>query len=696
MYYPNSNSQEGKPCTTKGIGMVPNNTPFLNTTFQECPYLEGDMRVTYRMCNKDCVQLTPTSSTRIRFSIDNDNPSQNWKDISPSNWKDQLGPNECRRFTHVETGINYCKLEGKPKTMEIFMKGQETPNKCYLFKRAYANITDGTQKPPTSSQPPSPTRSPISGPTSSPSEESCNESDVIITELASPFDAPNGRYIELYFRDCKGRTLRDFVTLVSWKNEGGNRNLKDSLSRALQDGVATKQSIKGVDISENGMAVICKSNKAEALYGKGTCNAIGGLDSTSDVDGADSFAIMINNKIIDIYGIPSQPRNQDFSGGRAVRKFTLKNNFNDINPSGDDWVFEEWEILPNQSYKTMDPGTWACNESDVIITELASPFDALNGRYIELYFRSCKGQKLPGNVTLISWKNEGGYRNLEDSLSRALQLGRTVVEQNITAGTDTTEKGILTACRSKRAEVLYGQGTCDAIGGSDSPSDVDGTDTVIIKTQDGIRDIYGVPGRRQRGQNRDLNEVGQDFSGGRAVRKFTLENNLIDLRPSIDEWVFEQWEILPNQSYRTMDPKVWEPLPEINLFITEIVDPKLDSPVPRFVEVYAPDPENRDMDLEGNLKLVIFRGSSKTPDWDSAISLEKVPTNGFFVICNQQANSFWRNACTTIINSNTGVVNSNGDDQIAVVNGSKTNYKIVDIFGKIGSSGTSEFYFIFF
>jgi hypothetical protein len=344
------------------------------------------------------------------------------------------------------------------------------------------------------------------------------------------------------------------------------------------------------------------------------------------------------------------------------------------------------------------PSEKTCNESDVIITELASPFDALNGRYIELYFRDCKGQKLPGNVTLISWKDEGGYRNLEDSLSRALQLGRTVVEQNITAKTDVPKKGILTACRSEGTEALYGKGSCDAIGGSDSASDVDGTDTVLVRTRDGIRDIYGIPGRRRSGRNRRLEGIDltkQDFTGGRALRRITSENNFDILNPSGDSWVFEEWEIRQNQSYRTMDPKAWEPVPEIDLVITEIVDPMLNSPVPRFVEVYAPNPDNRDKDLEGDLKLVIFQGSSKIPDWDSAVPLDRVPQSGFFVICNRQADIFWTNSCTTIIDSTTGVVNSNGNDQIAVINGNETEYIIVDIFGKIGSSGSSEYFLSF-
>jgi hypothetical protein len=331
-----------------------------------------------------------------------------------------------------------------------------------------------------------------------------------------------------------------------------------------------------------------------------------------------------------------------------------------------------------------------CDEKQVVITEIASPFDEPEGRYIELYFEDCKGKKLPNDVTLISWKHEGDYRNLKDSLLRALQRGR-VREQILPKDKKVPDNGIMVACKSQKYGIIYKSGTCDAIGGSDSPADVDGTDTIAVKTQDGIRDIFGIPGKR--GRSRDLEQTvsRQDFSGGRAVRRLTAENNKSTINPSGDKWVVDEWIIKKNQSFETMDPNQWIPIPNAVLLITEIIDPMIYSPEPRFVEVYAPNSDDHDTILDKDeLKLVIFQGNSIEPSWDSAIDLKIVPKNGFFVVCNKQADIMWQGACTTIIDSATGVANSDGNDQIAVVNGDKNGYYMLDIFGKIGSTGSGK------
>ena len=131
------------------------------------------------------------------------------------------------------------------------------------------------------------------------------------------------------------------------------------------------------------------------------------------------------------------------------------------------------------------------------------------------------------------------------------------------------------------------------------------------------------------------------------------------------------------------------------LIITEIIDPVLpigniyiELSIPRFVELYAPIINDRSLNIaDNNLKLVIYPGNAQDPDWGSAIALNDIPSDGFIVVCNSQANIYWQGKCTTVIDSVSGPTNSNGTDKVAVISGTGTNildYAMMDIFGELG------------
>ena len=330
---------------------------------------------------------------------------------------------------------------------------------------------------------------------------------------------------------------------------------------------------------------------------------------------------------------------------------------------------------PTFSPRTQSPTRNPCNLYSVIITELASPYNFAHGRYIELYFgRECGSYLIPRDITIIRWPK--GQQNPSPV---------TIPLKGVTIPDD----GFLVICASSGGNSVYGPGTCDLVSGPSSPADVEGTDTIAVvdKLPTGnlrIIDIFGFPRR----PNPDRSN--QDFTGGRAVRKlpFTQPTN---------PWNPNQWYVLPGRrTPDSCDPGEWidvtlPPPVDRHLIITEILDtPDSSGLPPRFVEVYAPRLSDRVPLYNENFSLVIYEGKSLTPYWNSAVPIHKVNNDGFFVVCNSAAAGFYANLCDKVDSNPLSPANSNGNDQIAIVRGNRDNYKIVDIFGKIGEDGDGK------
>ncbi len=114
------------------------------------------------------------------------------------------------------------------------------------------------------------------------------------------------------------------------------------------------------------------------------------------------------------------------------------------------------------------------------------------------------------------------------------------------------------------------------------------------------------------------------------------------------------------------------------ILITEIVDLYIDSlKVPRYVELYAPRMRDRGENLDVGLKLVIFHSDSEEPHWPSAV----------LVVCNWAAYEAYGDECGIASFDLAGPMNSNGNDQIALISGDESGWSVVDIYGVIGEDG---------
>ena len=120
------------------------------------------------------------------------------------------------------------------------------------------------------------------------------------------------------------------------------------------------------------------------------------------------------------------------------------------------------------------------------------------------------------------------------------------------------------------------------------------------------------------------------------------------------------------------------------VFITEIADPANEATAGRFVELY--NNSSADVDLSTNgWVLQRWTNANESPTTNQNISLSGViPANGFYIVGRSGFEGLYGFAPNQI--SSNGPVDSNGDDKIALVDGSGN---ILDIFGIPGQESTS-------
>ena len=118
------------------------------------------------------------------------------------------------------------------------------------------------------------------------------------------------------------------------------------------------------------------------------------------------------------------------------------------------------------------------------------------------------------------------------------------------------------------------------------------------------------------------------------------------------------------------------------VFFTELADPQNSSDAGRFVELY----NNGDSDVDLSA-WILQRWTNGNADPSSPVSLTgTISAGGYYVVCNDAAkfNTTYGLVCDQDVGTG-GVSDSNGDDNIALIDGSGM---IVDMFGVAGEDGT--------
>jgi len=352
--------------------------------------------------------------------------------------------------------------------------------------------------------------------------EQCNESATVydmdprvwtdsplvlyIRELADPSDEKSNRFLELYSPNKRNYIIQCNKRPYIIRGEEGKGDANPSAAPSFQPSAEPSFQLSGQPtlpylnyhlvisgdnngennniialagrtIDKNGYVVFCKE-KSDRFGVDGSWHGRCGEVLSTDLEPTDSVAIVIGNypanyETVDIYGqfaLEPHDDSQNFENGTAVRKATASCPMPEFNQ--DDWV-----VKANVTSDMLNPAGSGCR---LIITELASPVDNTDARYVELFSDNCPGKTIGDNFKLV-----------------VIVAGSDIIPEEgidlegMMIGTD----GFLVLCSTAKANVAYG-GKCDLIVGKDTAVDNDGYNSiaiVLIGESDGpiIYDIYG-------------------------------------------------------------------------------------------------------------------------------------------------------------------------------------------------------------
>jgi len=182
-----------------------------------------------------------------------------------------------------------------------------------------------------------------------------------------------------------------------------------------------------------------------------------GCDRAAIVHGDNDFYT-----IVDTFGLPGitcSDTEHDFTNGRGVR-------LTNATLPEPNWNKYNWLIVGDATPFASDPQVWTDEkESDchLIITELASPEDNVNARYVEIYSNNCAGKII------------GDKFKLEHADSNGETQDVALILTGMTIGID----GFLLLCTTDEANAVYDD-QCDYIVGQATPADNNGTETISI------------------------------------------------------------------------------------------------------------------------------------------------------------------------------------------------------------------------
>lgn len=638
--------QKGETKNCMDTSSVKANRPFLTLSKDECKARGSILAtITYTTCNENNVDFKPIPRKNdIRFRKDTS--------VKPgTEWDEKLAPNTCRQYD-IEEKFDLCK---RRRVMENQFDGdlnQDYPKycRCFLYKQSFILLTTpppkGSPNVPTPSPPPtmspssgptmnptkgpspSPTSHPSEGPTKSPSVHptfhptksptespvvpQCDERGGIITEIVSPFGNDNGRYIELYFGDTCGNHVIENDILVRRYIDGEDVPLQEI---PLKDEV----------IPDDGFFVICMDEGANALYGDNTCDYVNDSSlNPFDIDGTDSFEMMEFDspefKPLDMYGrkSPHNQEDQDFTGGRSVRKLQSET------PSPI-WNPQHWHVIPGTlSTVTPDPREWGSvtviPDCNFFLTELADPVDVPLAAFIEIK-TTCPGAPIPTNLYVRTWKFS--------YVTQYLNPPVTYVPAD----------SFIIICKDKAVfETTFPGKACDIENVPLQPGGVHPIGLYKDYVNTPI-DIYG--------STNHLPSV-LFFLKGRAYRKLSAPQGSDVCAP-------KDWVVIPGSTGGTVtalecDPRDWK-AEGTKLYFTELADPS-DDPDKRFIELYSPN--RRHYAIEEPLVLTKHDPMSKNIIGTYSLTSVLVNGDGFLVVCAQHFDR-----CTSIAGPNS-IINSAG------------------------------------
>ena len=294
------------------------------------------------------------------------------------------------------------------------------------------------------------------------------------------------------------------------------------------------------------------------------------------------------------------------------------------------WTFTQAIAQPG-TYPSDAPSK-SCNFNSVQITRLGDPFDNEDGQIIELFFAdttNCKNVEITEPISLLF-----------DAPSSTTPMRRTLQQRRLfdISGETINENGIISFCQS----ISPYDNCIEPPGGMFPPP----SGTVCVcngpPSTCTILDIYGYGGcSGSRRIMRKLQHIDTSYRTGQAER--------IRLNKPEEKGIFveDNWKITKNVTAADIEKSTgtWSPNYTTSLVITEVFSANNLF----FIELFAPYEKDRGARYSEELKFVRFLNGNEEPDWDLAITINRIPHDGFIVICNKPASEYWGGSCTDVI-----------------------------------------------
>ena len=221
-------------------------------------------------------------------------------------------------------------------------------------------------------------------------------SDVFMTELTDPQNSSDaGRYVELYNSGDADVALSSGWTIQRWTNNNADPTASSIIA------------LTGT-ISSGGFYIICNdADKFAATWPDLTCDQDIGTGGAADSNGDDNMAILLNDAIVDMFGIAGEDGSgtgHEFENGRAER---AEGN----SSAAVTWDAAGWNIDNDSgggdgnqyAPEGFDPAAWigaGSTEPEEIVVEAGSYFYLPSDLVIEV------GQT-------VRWENVGGTHDVD-------------------------------------------------------------------------------------------------------------------------------------------------------------------------------------------------------------------------------------------------------------------------------------------
>ncbi|MBE77061.1 MAG: hypothetical protein CMG41_04920 [Candidatus Marinimicrobia bacterium] len=505
---------------------------------------------------------------------------------------------------------------------------------------------------------------------------------VFITEITDPQNSSTaGRYVELYNSGSADVDLSSGWSLQRWTNGNADPQTPKDLTGTIPAG---------------GFYIICNDDaKFSATYGFDASQDIG-TGGPADSNGDDNIALLdATGTIVDMFGVPgeqgSASNGHSFEDGRAERIAT-------VTSGSPTWDAAEWDIDNDSgggdgnlyAPEGYDAGSWIGalgdgNNAPVVNAGSDQQVMADVGGEGTFTLDGSATVDLDGDAMTYSWTLNSEVVSTEVTFTIGVGIGThtftlTADDGELTASDDVvvTVTPFLNAYAvtfrlDMSLETVSNDGVFISNLGSDNiameDDNGDGVYTATVDLFEGDH-TYNFKNGFSYESGDNMTDCGSGTYGN---------NRSVSVDETTGELDVVCWGSCGACS--TEGPDV-----STQVFITEIADPANEASAGRFVELHNNSTVDVDLGAGAGWELQRWTNGNSTPTTSGNVDLVGViPAGGFYIVGRSGFEDLYGFAPNQV--SSNSSIDSNGDDQIALLDASGA---VQDIFGVPGEQGSAS------